>query len=101
MDTSLTDPSSIEWRDEPLEMAVVNQQLISGLGAVWAAVRTLGSTLVSRRQDTSLTLSYGGQVLRFPTPDEFDFALTTRTNLPANRTGRGLSACRHRNSVAL
>ena len=85
MDTSLTNPSSLDWRDEPLEMSVVNQQLLTGLGVVVAAVRNAAAAVLAPRNNTSLTLYYGGQKLHFPTPHEFEFALTTRTEVPAQR----------------
>ena len=85
MDTSLTNPSSLEWQDEPLEMAVDNQQLLTGRGVAWAACRVATTGLMPRTPETSLTLKYGGQVLRFPTPHEFEFALTARVGLPVRR----------------
>ncbi|MEM7405209.1 MAG: FHA domain-containing protein [Pseudomonadota bacterium] len=88
MDTSLTHPSSLEWQFEAPQFSAVNQHLLSGLRAGWVRLRNAAAQLFAPAEDSALVLLYGNEVLRFPTPREFAFALAHRSEYPRTRVAQ-------------
>lgn len=66
-------------------MAGVHKQLLTGIGVAWAALHCVVARFLASQDRASLTLNYGGQTWRFPTPHEFEVELTARVGVPAWR----------------
>ncbi|MEM7406991.1 MAG: FHA domain-containing protein [Pseudomonadota bacterium] len=67
------------------EVAAAGRRLLSDLGAFSIALGRQVSEALRPRRQSVLMLNYGEHVLRFPTHHEFDFALSTRIEPPAQR----------------
>ena len=67
------------------EVAALGRRLVSDLGAFSSALRKQIGSILHRPKYSQLMLDYGEIVLHFPTHHEFDFALSSRIELPAQR----------------
>ena len=65
--------------------AALGRRLLSDLGALSSALRKQIGGILHRPKYSQLMLDYGDIVLRFPTHHEFDFALSSRIEPPAQR----------------
>jgi hypothetical protein len=85
METTAMGAARANPHNTPSEVAALGQRLINDLGALSSAVRKQIGSMLSRPKYSQLMLDYGDNVLRFPTHHEFDFALSSRIEPPADR----------------